>query len=120
MACCNSRSLQKLRRRLQHLWRYITRQALFDEQAQRRRAGGAKTLKTPWRDGTPHQVMCPLEFMQRLTALMPRLQLHAQMTAARLQISTVTCSVRFDGGSTPAQSRCCKPALRTAIPNIRR
>jgi hypothetical protein len=40
-ACCNSRALQALRRRLQ--WQYITRQTLFDEQALRRRAGGDKT-----------------------------------------------------------------------------
>ena len=26
-------------------------------------------LKTPWRDGTTHLVMSPLEFLQRLTAL---------------------------------------------------
>ena len=33
-------------------------------------------LKTPWRDGTAHIVMSPLEFMQRLTALVPRPRLH--------------------------------------------
>jgi hypothetical protein len=27
-------------------------------------------LKTPWRDGTTHLVMSPLEFMQRLAAPM--------------------------------------------------
>ncbi len=29
-------------------------------------------LKTPWRDGTTHLVMSPLEFKQRLAALVPR------------------------------------------------
>ena len=33
-------------------------------------------LKTPWRDGTTHRVMSPLEFMQRLAALVPRPRLH--------------------------------------------
>lgn len=33
-------------------------------------------LKTPWRDGTTHLVMGPLEFMQRLAALVPRPRLH--------------------------------------------
>ena len=33
-------------------------------------------LKTPWRDGTMHLVMSPLEFMQRLAALVPRPRLH--------------------------------------------
>ena len=33
-------------------------------------------LKTAWRDGTTHLVMSPLEFMQRLAALVPRPRLH--------------------------------------------
>ena len=33
-------------------------------------------LKTPWRDGTTHLVMSPLEFMQRLAVLGPRPRLH--------------------------------------------
>lgn len=33
-------------------------------------------LKTPWRDGTTHLVMSPLEFMLRLAALVPRPRLH--------------------------------------------
>jgi hypothetical protein len=33
-------------------------------------------LKSPWRDGTTHIVMSPLELMQRLAALVPRPRLH--------------------------------------------
>ena len=33
-------------------------------------------LKTPLRDGTTHLVMLPLEFMQRLAALVPRPRLY--------------------------------------------
>ena len=33
-------------------------------------------LKTPYRDGTSHLVISPLEFMQRLAALVPRPRLH--------------------------------------------
>ena len=33
-------------------------------------------LKTPYRDGTSHINMSPLEFMQRLAALVPRPRLH--------------------------------------------
>jgi hypothetical protein len=33
-------------------------------------------LKTPYRDGTSHIVMSPLEFMQRRAALVPRPRLH--------------------------------------------
>jgi hypothetical protein len=35
-------------------------------------------LQTPWRDGTTHLVMSPLEFMQRLAALVPRARLERQ------------------------------------------
>jgi Putative transposase len=38
--------------------------------------GQVELIKCPWRDGTPHQVMSPLEFMQRLAALAPRPRLH--------------------------------------------
>jgi len=34
------------------------------------------TLKTPYRDGTTHLVLSPLEFIQRLAALVPRPRLH--------------------------------------------
>ena len=34
------------------------------------------TLKTPYREGTTHIVMSPLEFIQRLAALVPRPRLH--------------------------------------------
>ena len=41
-------------------------------------AAGQVVLKlmTAWRDGTTHLVMSPLEFMQRLAALVPRPRLH--------------------------------------------
>ena len=33
-------------------------------------------VKAPWRDGITHQITTPLEFMQRLTALVARPRLH--------------------------------------------
>lgn len=65
------------RKRLEQLCRYITRPALSDKRVQLNAAGQVELeLKTPWRDGTTHLVMCPLEFMQRLAALVPRPRLH--------------------------------------------
>ncbi len=65
------------RKRLEQLCRYITRPALSDERVQLNAAGQVQLkLKTPWRDGTTHLVMSPLEFMQRLAALVPRPRLH--------------------------------------------
>ena len=56
--------------------------ALANERVQTNAAGQVVLkLKTPWRDGTTHLVMSPLEFMQRLAALVPRpLARHEQST----------------------------------------
>jgi Putative transposase len=60
------------RKRPEQLCRYITRPALSDERVQLNAAGQVELkLKTPWRGGTTHLVMSPLEFMQRLAALVP-------------------------------------------------
>jgi len=65
------------RKRLEQLCRYITRPALASERVQCNAAGQVVLkLKTPWRDGTTHIVMSPLEFMQCLAALVPRPRLH--------------------------------------------
>ena len=61
------------RQALEQLCRYITRPALANERVQTNAAGQVVLkLKSPWRDGTTHLVMSPLEFMQRLAALVPR------------------------------------------------
>jgi Putative transposase len=65
------------RKALEQLCRYITRPALANERVQCNAAGQVVLkLKTPWHDGTTHMVMSPLEFMQRLAALVPRPRLH--------------------------------------------
>jgi Putative transposase len=59
------------------LCRYITRPALANDRVKINAKGQVELkLKTPWRDGTTHHVMSPLEFMQRLAALVPRPRLH--------------------------------------------
>jgi hypothetical protein len=65
------------RQALEHLRRYITRPAIANERLSVDHAGQVVLkLKTPYRDGTSHLVMSPLEFMQRLAALVPRPRLH--------------------------------------------
>ena len=62
---------------LEQLCCYITRPALTNECAQTNAAGQVVLkLKTPWRDGSTHLVLSPLEFMQRLAALVQRPRLH--------------------------------------------
>jgi len=75
------------RKRLEQLCRYITRPALANQRVQTNAAGQVVfKLKTAWRDGTTHLVMSPLEFMQRLAALVLPPPLHL---------------IRFHGGLAP-------------------
>jgi hypothetical protein len=65
------------RKDLERLCRYITRPAIANERLKRDGAGDVVLqLKSAWRDGTTHIRMSPLEFMQRLAALVPRPRLH--------------------------------------------
>ena len=75
------------RQQLERLCRDITRPALSHTRLRRTPAGEVVLqLKTPYRDGTTHLVMTPLEFLQRLAALVPRPRLHL---------------IRFHGGLAP-------------------
>ena len=65
------------RKRLEQLCRAINRPALADQRVQLNAAGQLELkLKTTWRDGSTHLVMSPLEFLQRLAALVRRPRLH--------------------------------------------
>ena len=65
------------RQALERLCRYITRPAIANERLKEDAAGNVVLqLKSPWRDGTTRLRMTPLEFMQRLAALVPRARLH--------------------------------------------
>ena len=65
------------RKKLERLCRYITRPAIANERLKRDGSGDVVLqLKSAWRDGTTHIKMSPLEFMQRLAALVPRPRLH--------------------------------------------
>ena len=102
------------RRELEHLCRYITRPAIANERLKRNRAGQVVLqLKSPYKDGTTHIVMEPLEFMERLAALVPRPRLHL---------------IRFHGALAPTRSCAVKsfplrqnvpPSLRPVTPKVR-
>jgi hypothetical protein len=80
------------RKELEHLCRYITHPAIANERLKRNRAGQVVLqLKSAFNDGTPHIVMSPLEFMQRLAALVPRPRLHL--------IRSMACSRRTQAAS---------------------
>ena len=85
------------RRRLEQLCRSIIRPALSDKRVQINSAGQVVLkLKTLWRGGTTHLVMRPLEFMQRLAALVPRPRLRQAMTALHPGISRVGLPLGVD------------------------
>ena len=65
------------RKGIEQLARYITRPAIANERLAINRDGNVVLkLKTAWRNGTTHIVLTPMEFMQRLAALVPRPRLH--------------------------------------------
>ena len=65
------------RQGVEQLCRYITRPAISNERLAINREGNVVLkLKTPWRNGATHIVLTPMEFMQRLAALVPRPRLH--------------------------------------------
>ncbi|MBM3739343.1 MAG: IS91 family transposase [Acidobacteria bacterium] len=65
------------RKALERLCRYITRPAIANERLKQDGSGNVVLqLKSPWRDGTTHLGMTPLEFLQPLAALVARPRLH--------------------------------------------
>lgn len=65
------------RKKRGRLCRYIARPPIAHERLKLSDCGQVVyELKTPYRDGTTHVVMSPLEWMQRLAALIPRPRLH--------------------------------------------
>jgi len=61
------------RRKLQRLWRYITRPAIAERRLSLTPTGKVRyELKTPFRNGTTHVIFEPLDFMARLAALVPK------------------------------------------------
>ena len=60
-------------RLLAHRGVLVKAEGAINERVQTNAAGQVMLkLKTAWRDGTPHLVISPLEFMERLAALVPR------------------------------------------------
>jgi len=61
------------RKKLERLCRYISRPAVSEKRLSLTSNGNIRyQLKTPYRDGTTHVILEPLDFMARLAALVPR------------------------------------------------
>jgi hypothetical protein len=65
------------RDKLERLARYVTRPAVAEERLTLTAQGQVRyRLKTPYRDGTTHVVLEPLDFLARLAALVPPPRVH--------------------------------------------
>ena len=65
------------REKLERLCRYVSRPPLASERLALTASGQVRyTLKTPYRDGTTHIVLEPLDLMARLAALVPTPRMH--------------------------------------------
>ncbi len=63
--------------RLERLCRYVSRPPVAEERLALTASGQVRyTLKTPYRDGTTHIVLEPLDLMARLAALVPPPRMH--------------------------------------------
>jgi len=103
------------RQQLERLCRYITRPAIANERLKRDGAGNVVLqLKSAWRNGTTHIRMSPLEFMQRLAALVPRSCRARRRMPARPRMNTRTARRRAWAG------RVCSGACSTSTLNTAR
>lgn len=61
------------RNKLEQLCRYVARPAVSEQRLALARDGRVRySLKTPYRDGTTHVIVEPLDFVARLAALVPK------------------------------------------------
>ena len=76
---------------------------MADERVQTNAAGQVVLKpKTFWRDGSTHLVLSPLEFMQRVAALVPRPRLHLIRFHGVLAHNAKLCALMVPQGFEPA------------------
>ncbi|MCI0733225.1 MAG: transposase [Methylococcaceae bacterium] len=101
--------------------RYITRPAIANERLKYNRAGDVVLqLKSPYQDGTTHIVLSPLEFMQRLAALVPRPRLNLIRNHYLLSPvqSATDCPTRPAFRQTATMPQCFQIMAKLRISNI--
>ncbi len=98
------------RAKLERLCRYVSRPPVAIERLALTASGQVRyTLKAPYRDGTTHIVLEPLDLMARLAALVPKPRMHLTryhgVLAPHSQYrATVTPAHRGRGAATPPAS----------------
>jgi hypothetical protein len=86
------------REKLERLCRYVSRPPVASERLALTASGQVRcTLKTPYRDGTTHIVLEPLDLMARLASLVPKPRMH--LTRARRVCPAQSVSGGGDAGA---------------------
>jgi hypothetical protein len=110
------------RQRLEQLVRYCARPPLAIERLQPLADGRLLyRFKRPWRDGTTHIVLAPLELLEKLAAMVPRPKTHlvryhgVLAPAAKWRASIVPTAAAPPNGESDSVSRhACRPAILTS------
>jgi len=94
------------RKKLERLCRYVSRPPVASERLALTASGQVRyTLKTPYRDGTTHIVLEPLDLMARLAALVPTPRMHLTryhgMFAPHSQYRAVVTPAQRGRGAAP-------------------
>jgi hypothetical protein len=93
------------REKLERVCRYVTRPPVADKRLSLAPDGNIRyRLKTPYRDGTTHVILEPMDFMARLAALVPRprvnlVRYHGVFAPANPLRGLITPARRGKGGS---------------------
>lgn len=101
---------------LERLTRYIARPALAESRLDLTPHGQLRyRIKTPWRDGTTHVILHPLDFLARLASLVPKPRVnltryHGCFAPHARERSVITPAGRRGGRSADADTR--TPAQR--------
>jgi Putative transposase len=101
------------RARLERLCRYMLRPPLAQERLRRRADGRVLVeLRKPWRDGTTHLLLEPLELLEKLAALTLRPEAHLLLYHGVLA-PHAAWRQRVQGGPVPVAGRAIRPGPRS-------
>jgi hypothetical protein len=105
------------REKLERLTRYVSRPAVAEERLDRTAQGQVRyRLKTPYRDGTTHIVLEPLDFIARLAALVPPPRVHLTRFHGVFAANAALRAAITPGGRGPGSSKHAVAPAESPIP----
>lgn len=103
---------EKQRDKLERLCRYVTRPPVSEKRQELTVLGQVRyCLKTPYKDGTTHVILEPLDFIARLAALVPKprvnlIRYHGVLAPNAKHRAEVTSLGRGKGATRDVESQC--------------